>query len=451
MSMQEETLRILVVDDEPDIREVVKEILSDEGYQVTTVHDADAARSAVRLTQFSAILLDIWMPGDDGVTLLKEWRESGLDTPVIMMSGHGTVETAVEATVYGAYDYLEKPVSMGRLLVAIRNAVSSRQSTPFRAARKEIVKSKLVGSSAAIANVMRQVKNIARHPTTVMIIGEPGSGKKFVANLIHAQAEKDPSKFVIFDLLGNASIDEMIAQMQELGVDGTVVIPDMHGFNGQLQVRLTSLLNRLEQIQKSAGESVLPRMIVTATPGIATAVKNAYFRSDLFHRLRDSVIELPALRDRPEDIPELVGFFTDHFSQVDRLPYRRMSTSALNRLRNHSWSGNVEELQNVIRQALMNTSNDVISTADLNPLLAEFDIPAYNPPESSSNDDLRFDLPIREAREQFEREYLIYNLRSCASYKEMQARTGMDRTNLYRKLKKYEIDIAPGSAEQAEK
>ncbi len=450
MTMQEGATKILVVDDEPDIREVVKEILTDEGYQVSTVHDADAARSAVRLSQFNAILLDIWMPGDDGVSLLKEWREAGLETPVIMMSGHGTVETAVEATLYGAYDYLEKPVSMGRLLVAIRNAVESRK-VAFNIGRKEVAKSKLIGSSESIQQVNRQIKNVAKFSNNLMIVGEPGAGKKFVANLVHLQGGKQPANFVMLDVPGDTGIDEMLEQMIGLGAEATVLVSDIHGFNSQLQLRLISLLNRVDEHLAAAPGEGLARMIVTSIPGITAAVSDAYFRSDLFHRLRDTVIELPPLRKRPEDIPELVGYFTDHLSQAEGLPYKRISTSALNRLRNHSWSGNVEELQNVIRQALINATNDVISTADLNPFLVEFHVPEYQPPQADGAKFERFDVPIREAREQFERDYLIHNLRNCSSYKEMQQRTGMDRTNLYRKLKKYKIDITPGSGETADK
>ncbi len=445
--MQTSKSNILIVDDEPDIRSTINEILLDEGYQVAVAHDADTARSAVRLQEFDAILLDIWMPGDDGVSLLKEWRDSGLDTPVVMMSGHGTVETAVEATRYGAYDYLEKPISLGRLLVAIRNAVSSQTSVFEQQQVKEPIRSRIVGSSDAIKNVMKQLKNLATLTGTIMIQGEAGSGKKFFARTIHEEAGKDPEKFIIVDLNTDIDIDEIAATMAALGTQGTVLIPDIHGFNSQAQLQLVSLLNRAERLRQSSQAKITARLIVTTTPGIVEAVNRAYFRSDLFYRLRDLVIVVPPLRDHPEDIPELVGYFTDQFSRVDQLPYKRISTSALNRLKNHTWMGNVMELRSVIRQVLVNSTEDVISASDLLLYLLDVGAPQFIPPETSAIEKQQFNVQIREAREQFERDYLIHNLRQCSNYKEMQERTGMDRTNLYRKMKKYDIDISPGGGE----
>lgn len=441
--------KILVVDDEKDIRDVVVDILTEENYVVETAHDADSARTAVRMSTFDAVLLDIWMPGDDGVSVLKQWGEESFATPVIIMSGHGTTDTVVEATKYGAFDYIEKPLSMQRLLISIRNAVTNRDSG-VETKRSKPAKSRIVGSSAAVKLLQKQIKEVAALSGNVMILGAPGTGKKTVAKMIHEQAGHPPGSLEMIDLPGGVGINDALRRMKKLGASGMILLPDIHAYTSQCQLRLLSLLNRVDEHVRQHEDKPVARLAVTAGSGITTAIRGAYFRVDLFHRLRHSVIAVPALSERPQDIPELVGYFADQFSREDSLPYRRFSTAALNRLRNHAWTGNITELQTVLRQTLARSADEVIETHDFEPYLLDIETPEFQPPPIDEAELKQFDMPIREAREQFERDYLIYNLRTSATYKEMQERTGMDRTNLYRKLKKYEIDLSPGASEAKE-
>ena len=439
---------VLIVDDEPDIRNLIGDILTDEGYKIEVAHDASAARTAVRIAQFDAILLDIWMPGDDGVTLLKEWRDKGMDVPVIMMSGHGTVETAVEATRHGAYDFIEKPVSTGRLLVTIRNAVGSQQPS-VEVGQKDAGRTRFIGSSAATESIRRKIREIGAAPESVMIVGETGVGRRTIAQLIHEQFGGTESNFVTLDISICESIESVIHDLRDLDADSSIMFPNVHLYDGWSQIRTLGVLQCLREKTSGKKDAPAPRILSTASANIESLVNRSVFRSDLYFQLRSYSIDMPPLRKRPEDIPELVGYFTDHLSQYEGLPYKRIATSALNRLRHHQWAGNVTELKNVLRQAIVYGTGEMIQATDIEHYLIELEVDEDDTPLPPSSMNLGFDLPIRSAREQFEREYLLYNLRMSKSYVEVAERTGMHRTSLFRKLKEHGIEIAPG--EESEK
>ena len=440
--------RILVVDDEKDIRNLLYEMLTDVGYRVEVVHDAVAARTAVRLNQFDLILLDIWMPGVDGVSLLKDWRSLGLDTPVVMLSGHGTIQTAVEATQLGAYDYLEKPARRERILLTVRNALLDRTKTSILPVAKPDSSSRytLIGSSRRIQDLRTQIKDISATDSNVLIVGEPGTGKKLVARQIHDSRNHSGDAYVVVNMLGAAKFDFSASHFIENARDGTLVIPDIHASDAITQVKILGLLNQQTSESREEGGSSAPRWVVTAAPSIVKAVENGRFRADLYYRLSELVVHVPALREYAEDIPELVGFFTDLLSHKEVLPYKQVTTSALNSLRNHSWGGNIRELKSVLRQSLAIGSNDSITGADIDPLLVSIRSPDSPPAvEATSDWNAGFDLPLREAREQFEREYLLHNLKQCDSYVALSKKTGLHRTSLFRKLRDYGIEVTPGS------
>lgn len=445
--------RILIVDDEPDIRHMIGETLSDEGYRVTAVHDANAARTATRLDPYDAIILDIWMPGDDGITLLKEWRDKEFKTPVVMLSAHGSVETAMEATRYGAFDYLEKPISTGRLLVSIRNALGITATPAEEVGRKEVPGAVLVGSSSVIQELRRQVKRIAGVTGRVLITGEYGSGKKLIAHLVHSQEGKASETMVTVDLLNSTRMELNAENLIDSAKGGTLLFPDIHMYDGSKQSRMLGLLNQIHGYEGTDAAVDMPRLIATTDVSISDMMDSAQFRPELYFALNHLEIHVPALRDHPEDIRELVGHFTDIFSVSDRVPYKRIETATLNRFRNHTWPGNILELQNVLRQTLLTGTGDRINSEDVEQLLKEIVVPSplkmdHRTLGGSAGD--YFERPIREAREQFEREYLLFNLKQSESFTEMSQKTGIHRSTLFRKLKEHGIKVEPGS-EQEEK
>ena len=435
--------KILVVDDEPDIRELVGEILRDFDYDVTEVHDANAARNAVRLATFDAILLDIWMPGDDGITLLKEWFTAKMQTPVIMLSAHGSIQTAVEATRYGAYDYLEKPVSVGRLEVTVRNAVANQSQQTEVELKRPKLKAELVGSSTIMNSLRSSLRNIALTDATALIVGECGSGRRTAARLIHESSQDSTGRFVIVSWQHNEATVKSVTDWTNTAENGTLLIPDLDVLDWFGQSQTLNLLNYRDGL-KSEGAQGIPRVVATASPGLAARVKSGSFNVDLYHRLQETTVKMPNLSDRPEDFSELVGFLTDLFSQTENLQYRRMSTSALNTLRHHKWSGNVTELKNVLRQALLSGSEETITSADIEPLLVEVEVPRETVPVPTAWIEPYLALPLREASDYFVREYLVHHIKQSSSYRDLENKTGLHRSTLFRKINQYGIDILPG-------
>ncbi len=440
--------RILVVDDEPDIRQLIGQLLEDDNYLVTEVHDAAAARTAVRMEKFDAILLDIWMPGVDGITLLKEWQDAQLGVPVVMMSAHGSIETAVEATQHGALDFLEKPFSSGRLSVTVRNAVARRESAADGKsggiAEKPSAKTALIGFSAPMKRLREQVRNIVATGCKVMIVGEAGSGKKFTARYIHESRFSADAPFVTLNWLADPPARYAAAAALEAARGGTLLIPSVEAHDGYSQVRLLGLLNDIGALALAQPDAA-PTVIATAGADIKSHVATGALRSDIFQILNELTVEVPPLRERAEDIPELVGYLGDQFSQDENLPYKRFSTAALNALRNHSWDGNIQELKNVVYQMLLHGSEEMISGIDIETQIAKTSVtPVFAAAAApAANADTEHRLTFRDARNEFERRYLLNNLKACSTFTEMASRTGLHRSSLFRKLKEHSIDILP--------
>ena len=444
--------RILVVDDEPDIRQLIGQLLTDDDYFVTEVHDAAAARTAVRLESFDAILLDIWMPGIDGITLLKEWKDANLDIPVIMMSAHGSIDTAVEATRLGALDFLEKPFSSGRLSVTVRNAVSSRhqKTSQLPVVEKQSDKTKMVGSSIVMKVLREQIRDVAATNCKVMVTGESGSGRKLVGRLIHESRFDPDSSFVVLDWLANPPRRETVSKVLESAMNGTLLIPSLDAYDGYTQTRLLGLLNEIDSMDPDSGNSV-PTIITTVSSDIKSRLESGEIRSDIYQLLSELTIEVPPLRQRPEDIPELVGYLSDRFSQNENLPYKRVSTAALNVLRNHTWNGNVQELKNVLHQTVLYGSDEMITGVDIEVQIEQSKIESASHSSALRFSDAELMLPFRDARDQFERRYLLHNLKICSTFTEMAGRTGLHRSSLFRKLKEHGIEIVPSGEAQESK
>jgi DNA-binding NtrC family response regulator len=450
---------ILVVDDEPDIRQVLQDILEDENYSVVTAENAERARKLGAGGNVDLILLDIWMPGTDGITLLKEWASgNGPDVPVIMISGHGNVETAVEAVRFGAYDFLEKPLSTAKLLVTINRALQSdqlRRENQRLRVRLEPA-STLVGKSRIMSTLREQVSRIAPTDSWVLITGEPGSGKGVVARALHLQSARREEPFVEVSL---AAVPEQSIAVQLFGSEegpvigagrleeakgGTLVLDEIADTDLEVQAKLLSALveSRFLRVGGQRYVDVDVRIIATTNQNLATAVAESRFREDLYYRLNVVPIHVPPLRDHVEDVPELVEFYLDWMVEKERLPYRRFSTGALNVLRNHHWPGNVRELKNLVQRLLILKRDGDVSPEEVDNALGRR--PADAEPEFP---DSVFSLPLRDARDQFERSYLLFHLRQVGgNVSELAQLVGMERTHLYRKLKGLGID--PKSAKQ---
>lgn len=446
---------ILVVDDEPEICNLVKEILDDEGYEVGTAENGINARQARRNRRPDMILLDIWMPDIDGITLLKEWSEAGnLPCPIIMMSGHGTVETAVEATRLGAYDFLEKPLSLAKLLLTVERGLQAQklfqENVGLRQQASGVVEP--IGKSAIMERLRDQIKRIAPHNTWVLLMGEAGSGKETFARYLHHHSSRREGPFVD---VGVASIARENSAVELFGheVDGKVhygrleqanrgilFLDEVGDMDFETQARLLSALETGSFLRIGGSEPVQVdvRVIAASCSDLKEAVKNGKFREDLYYHLNVVPLEIPPLRDHREDLSELLNFYIDYFVTKEKLPFRRFTVSAQNFLRNHSWPGNVRELKNLVQRLLILGAGEQIGMEEVESALGTLVVPEQVVVDTP----LSFNLPLREAREQFEKIYLEKRLQECnGSVGRLSKVVGMERTHLYRKLRALAIEF----------
>jgi DNA-binding NtrC family response regulator len=436
---------VLVVDDEPDIRRLLQEILEDEHYVVHTADNAKSAREAYHHARPDLVLLDIWMPDTDGITLLKEWADGGLETPVIMMSGHGTVETAVEATRLGAYDFIEKPLSTGKLLVTVTRALESgrlkRENVALRARAEP--EAFLTGKSAVMRELREALERVAASDAWVLVTGEAGSGKLQAARHLHEHSARRehalvelalsalPADELARRLYGEERGGHVVAGAFEQAQGGTLVLNEIAELEPAAQASLANALAE-RRYRRARGRESLPidvRLITLSSRDLAAAVAAGDFREDLYYRLNVVPLALPPLRDHREDVPELVTFYVNWMVDHESLPYRRFTTGALNALRNQAWPGNLRELRNVVQRLLILNRGPEVADEEIEPALGEA------PAEVAAARTL-FELPLKRAREEFERAYLEHHLgRTGGSVAEVARLTGMERTHLYRKLK----------------
>ncbi len=446
---------VLVVDDEPDIRELVREILEDEGYSVTTAESAAQARAARANQQPDLALLDIWMPGEDGISLLKDWASGGgPGFPVVMISGHGTVETAVEATRQGAVDFVEKPLSMGRLLATVEQALSHADAGPSAVAGLDFIEP--VGRSTQMRELREQAERVAASDSWILLTGEAGSGRKCLARYIHGLSPRRHGPLVEVSagaIAGQTAAEELFGQEHggrilpgrlEAAAGGTLVLDEASELDAEAQTRLASAIDAggFQRVGGSAWVNLDARIISTARHELTASVATGHFRQDLCYALSVIPISVPALREHAEDIPELVGFYVDRLVESERLAYRRFTVAAQNRLRNHDWPGNVRELRNLIQRLLVLGDGLDIEVAEVESALA---VAQDGGAAEDWSPALALDLPLREAREQFERAYLQQQLlRAGGSVAQLARLAGMERTHLYRKLRALGIDPRDG-------
>jgi len=445
--------QILVVDDEPDIRQLVQEILEDEGYSVQIAKDGETARLIYSQQKPDLVLLDIWMPDIDGISLLKEWSAAGnLESQVVIMSGHGTLETAVEATRLGAFDFVQKPLSLAKLLATVRKALESRPRT--KTAEVSVPNDLPVeplGNSPVMQLLRNNAKQAANNTSPVMITGESGSGRETLARYIH-QLSSSTGEMVTLDhseaggdnacsyLFGSVLNDQLVHGLLDKASGGVLFMAKLHKLPA---ITLELLSNALESkgYTPQGGTGLKPlecRIISSARENLDQLVQDKQIPDSLYFYLNVLPLKVPALRDRPEDIPELIRHFSDWFPNQENLPYRSFSVSVQNRMRNHSWPGNVRELRNLIQRLLVLGGEGEVSTQEVEDILSQN---AANLDSAESGHEGLFDLPLREARERFERDYLVYQLKKAGgSVGKLSESVGMERTHLYRKLRSLGID-----------
>jgi len=442
--------RILVVDDEPAISSLLKEILEDEGFIVSIANDGNTARHKRREQRFDLIILDIWMPDVDGITILKEWRENGflMDSQVIMISGHGTVETAVEATRLGAYDFIEKPLSTSKLLITIDRALEmaalQRENHGLRNNNPFI--SQPLGHSETMSTLREQIKRVNQHQTPVLITGESGSGRTLFARYIHQTSPRQKGPFINMRVTGmnpeNQAIelfghqDGSPARLEQ-AEGGTLFIKDIVDMDETVQARLLNSFENQKFI-KNEGNQPIPfnvRLIATTSEDIELALTSGRLREDFYYYLNVVTLHLPPLREHCEDVPELLNFYINLFVNQENFSYRRFTVAAQNHLRNYAWPGNVRELKNLVQRLLILGNHQTIDIEEIEPILN-----TQQRPSVSKNTSI-YDLPLREAREQFERAYLEHQLQTIGgNVSQVASRIGVERTHLYRKLRALDID-----------
>src|SRR6185369_13535080 len=419
--------QILVVDDEVGIRELLSEILRDEGYQVRLAENAGQARAQRAQARPDLVLLDIWMPDTDGITLLKEWASAGLLTmPVVMMSGHGTIDTAVEATRIGAYDFLEKPIALQKLLATVGRALKRGEPQA-----KPMLMLATLGRAAIVTELKQRLERVANLKSPLMMVAEPGSGAELCARFVH-QPNPLPGKpnapWVEPENL--AALAETPLDLLNQAREGTLFLPEVGDLNRIEQKGLLLIAAKLEKYNT--------RLICATSRALPELVTQGAFDAKLYAIIGAVTINVPSLRQHREDIPDLANLFLLRGIEAKETPARHFSTAALNALRNYDWPGNLNQLESVVRTLALTAVAEEIGVNDVAQAL-----PTYGAPSAAAPSALPLDLPLREARDAFERVYFEHHIgKEGGNMSRVADSVGLERTHLYRKLKQLGIKLA---------
>lgn len=418
--------RILVVDDEPEIRTAVGEILSDEGYEIALAESAEEARLEVRAERPDLVLLDIWMEGEDGISLLREWTEDpSLALPVVMMSGHGTVDAAVEATRLGALDFMEKPISLAKLLYAVERALKAvprRHTTLGSASLLDII-----DAHPRIAALKSSLEAVVGRDESVLIVGEAGSGRETLARRLSRLEHRGFESFRLTDS-DPATLRAALSATRRAQAPRLLFFDELSDAAPAVQEVLLAFLNEDQDRRLRFSASIQP-----------DAMGSDRLRRDLYDRLGVLVLEVPALREYRDFIPEIIRHYVETLADHEGYTFRQFGVAAINRLRRHGWPGNLQELGNVIRRLLATENNAMVEIEEVDAVLA-----STLPAAPQLGEDL-LSLPYREALERFERAYLSAQLKLAEGrVAGLAERVGLERTHLYRKLKSLGIDLSAG-------
>ncbi|HPG01775.1 MAG TPA: sigma-54 dependent transcriptional regulator [Beijerinckiaceae bacterium] len=450
---------ILIVDDEADIRDIVSGILSDEGHSTRTAKNSDEALAAIEARRPHLMFLDIWMQGSrlDGLQLLNVIKEHHPALPVVMISGHGNIETAVSAIRAGAYDFIEKPFKADRLvLVADRALEASRLKREVSELRSRAgAADRIVGKSSAMNQLRQVIERVAPANSRVLITGAPGAGKELVARSIHEASGRAAGPFVVInaatitpenmelELFGSEGKDgrRKVGALEEAH-GGTLYIDEVADMPRETQAKILRVLvdQNFQRVDGATRVHVDVRIISSSSRDLAKEIADGQFREELFHRLSVVPIVVPSLADRRDDIPELIEFFMEQVSQTTGMPRRMIGADAMAVLQSHDWPGNIRQLRNNVERLMILTAGDPEAeiTAEMLPSEIGALVPAT--PNGAGGEKL-MSLPLREAREVFEREYLVAQIsRFGGNISRTAEFIGMERSALHRKLKSLSID-----------
>jgi two-component system nitrogen regulation response regulator NtrX len=447
---------ILIVDDEADIRDLVAGILEDEGFGARTARDSDTAMAEITNRRPSMVFLDIWMQGSklDGLQLLEAIKQDHADVPVVMISGHGNIETAVAAIKKGAYDFIEKPFKADRLiLVANRALETSRLKREVRELKQLApVSTSMVGHSPCMNQLRQTVDRAAKANSRIMIVGPSGGGKELAARTLHTMSSRAEGPFVVINA---AAIVPERMEVELFGVEqtngeyqrkagaleeahgGTLFIDEVADMPRETQSKILRVLvdQTFQRVSGTTKVSVDVRIVSSTTRNLENEIAEGRFREDLYHRLSVVPIRVPPLSERREDIPELVEHFMDQISHSTGLPRRKIGADAMAVLQSHIWPGNVRQLRNNVERLMILAGGDpdAAISADMLPQDVGSMVPAM---PTGHNGEHIMGLPLREAREVFERDYLIAQIsRFSGNISRTAEFVGMERSALHRKLK----------------
>ncbi len=449
---------ILIVDDEESIRHSLEGILEDEGFRTSFATTGEECLEMVAVEDPDLILLDIWMPGIDGLETLKKIKKKRPHQLVVMMSGHGTIETAVNATRLGAFDFIEKPLSLEKILLSIHNALKIGQLVAENTALKEKIGRdyKMIGNSLAIEQLKQQIKMAAPSAGWVLITGENGTGKELVARAIHLQSTRADKPFTEVNC---AAIPEELIESELFGHEkgaftgatsarkgkfdqasgGTLFLDEIGDMSLKTQAKILRILQEqnFERVGGSRTIGVDVRVIAATNKDLLEEIKAGNFREDLYFRLNVLPFVVPPLRNRKEDIQLLCDHFLQFFCGKESREIKTISAVALNLLQSYNWPGNVRELKNLIERLVIMTPKKNIESSDLphgiNPNVGDRTTHDFNPGNLPNS--------YREAKEVFEKEFITYKLRDNDWNVSKTADTiGLERSNLHRKIKAYQIE-----------
>ena len=447
---------ILIVDDEADICELVAGILQDEGYTTRTARDSDDALNAIRARRPNLLFLDIWLQGSklDGLQLLDAAKQEYPDLPIVMISGHGNVETAVAAIKQGAYDFIEKPFKADRLLLVATRAL---ETSRLKREVKELkvlspVANGLIGQSPAMNQLRQTVEKVAPTNSRILIIGAAGSGKELCARSLHASSSRAAGPFVVInaaaitpermelELFGteqsNGSQSKRAGALEEAH-GGTLFIDEIADMPRETQNKILRVLvdQTFERVGGNTKVSVDVRIVSSTARNLEAEIAAGRFREDLYHRLSVVPIRVPPLAERREGIPMLIDHFMDQISQSTGLPKRTVGEDAMAILQSHDWPGNVRQLRNNVERLMILAGGDPAAVVNASMLPQDVGSMVPNMPNGNGGEQL-MGLPLREAREMFEREYLVAQIsRFGGNISRTAEFVGMERSALPRKLK----------------
>lgn len=437
---------ILIVDDERGIRETLSAVMEDEGFVADAVATGEECLRALEQRAYGCVLLDVWLPGIDGLETLKQLRAAGSEAAVVIISGHGNIETAVRATKLGAYDFIEKPLSIEKTLLAVRNALRQRRLELINAEITEELKERytMVGNSVAMRALRKQIAVVAPSEGRVLIYGESGTGKELVARAIHAQSRRAAAPFVE---VNSAAIPEELIESElfghvkgaftgataakkgkfELADGATLFLDEIGDMSANVQAKVLRVLEeqRFEPVGTGAAVTVDVRVIAATNKRLDGEIEQGKFRADLFYRLNVIPFELPPLRERLEDVPALVDFFNQHFSQRYGKEPKQFQQEALDEMQNYSWPGNVRELRNTIERVVIMAPQVKVGVPDLPPRGKE-EVPAAS-----------FRFPsFKDATDAYHREFIQKKLEEAEGNVSRAAELmGVDRSHLYRRMR----------------